>query len=179
MKRVESEYAQALYDLTRDEGLSDRVLEEMRLLGAAFRTEDTYLRVLSAPNISKEERCGILDEAFRGKVQPYVLNFMKLLTEKGYIRHFPAACAEYEALYNEDHGILTVSVSSAVPLSKEQKTRLAGKLGNLTGKEISLKCTVDPSVLGGVRLDFDGKRMDDTVRHRLDSIRTMLESATL
>ena len=38
---------------------------------------------------------------------------------------------------------------------------------------------VDPDILGGVRLDYDGKQMDDTLAHRLESIRTMLSSSVL
>ena len=46
-------------------------------------------------------------------------------------------------------------------------------------KQIKLLNKVDPTVLGGVRLDFDGKRLDDTVSHRLDAIRSLLDNTVL
>ena len=49
----------------------------------------------------------------------------------------------------------------------------------ITGKTIELTNRVDPDVLGGIRLDYDGKRLDDTVSHRLEAIRSMLNTTVL
>jgi F-type H+-transporting ATPase subunit delta len=179
MKHIGMEYASALYGLAKDEGLDKRILGEMNLLGEVIGQNREYLKILSAPNLSQEERCSVADEALRGKVHPYVLNFLKILIEKGYARSFPDCCACYESLYNEDHGILRVKATTAVRLSETQLQQLQKKLESSTGKQIALVNTVDRGILGGVRLDFDGKRMDDTVRHRLDALRDMLENTTL
>ena len=64
-------------------------------------------------------------------------------------------------------------------LTKEQAEKLSAKLGQLTGKKIDLTNRVDPGILGGVRLDYDGKRLDDTVSHRLESVRAMLKNTVL
>ena len=172
-------YAQALYSLAREEGLEKQILEELAVLEQAFAQEPSFLRLLSAPNLSKQERCGILDKSFRGRIQPYLLNFLKILTEKGYMRHFGDCCKAYRAQYNEDHGILTVTAVTAVALTGEQSDRLQTKLSKLTGKNVELICHVDPQVLGGVRLDYDGKRVDGTVKNRLDSIRALLKNTVL
>ena len=68
---------------------------------------------------------------------------------------------------------------TAVALTKEQADKLSAKLSALTGKKIDLTNRVDPGILGGVRLDYDGKRLDDTVSHRLDSVRNMLKNTVL
>ena len=81
MTRVATEYAQALYSLAREEGVSERILEEMNALGEAIRQNMAWLRILAAPNLPKEERCALLDAGFRGKLHPYVLNFLKLMTD--------------------------------------------------------------------------------------------------
>lgn len=172
-------YGQALYSLARDEGLEQKILEEMSALQQAFSEEPAFLRLLSSANLSKEERCRILDDSFRGKIQQYLLNFLKLLTEKGYIRQFGDCCKAYRGCYNEDNGILPVNAVSAVPLSQEQTEKLIRKLEKITGKTIALTNRVDPDVLGGVRLDYDGKRVDGTVRNRLDSIRNLLKNTVL
>ncbi|MBR0216554.1 MAG: ATP synthase F1 subunit delta [Clostridia bacterium] len=179
MTRVGSEYAQALFDLARDEGLSERILKEMELVDETAGCSSEFLRILSAPNISKQEKCGILDNCFRGKVHPYVLNFMKLLAEKGYARSLSECCKTYRELYNDFNGILAVKAVTAVPMTEEQKKRLQAKLESMTGKRVMLSPVVDAAILGGVRLDYDGTRVDDTVRHRLDTVRSMLVNATL
>ena len=179
MTNVAVVYAQALYSLVKEEGRSEPVLKELAALNESFAAEPDFVRLLSACNITKEERCRILDEGFRGKVDQYVLNFMKILTEKGYMRYFADCCKEYRTAYNRDHGILEVFAVTAVALSKEQSDRLTEKLAKVTGKTIDLHNRIDPACLGGIRLDYDGKRLDDTVSHRLDSIGALLKNTVL
>ena len=179
MTQVGTTYAQALYSLAKEESLEAQMLQQMQTLRQAFLEEPAFLRLLSAHNLSKAERCNILDESFRGKVEPYLLNFLKILTERGYMRFFGDCCQAFEAQYNEDHGILPVKAVTAVALSREQEARLKEKLAKLTGKTISLVNRVDPEVLGGVRLDYDGKRVDGSVANRLETVRNMLKNTVL
>ena len=179
MTQVGNVYGEALYDLARSEGLDAKILGELEVLNASFVQEPAYLRLLAAPNISKEERCQILDSSFRDKVHPYVLNFLKILTEKGYPRHFSDCYNAYRVHFNADHGILPVKAVTAVALTEDQSARLQKKLQTITGKTIELTNRVDPDVLGGIRLDYDGKRLDDTVSHRLETIRSMLNNTVL
>ena len=179
MTQVGSVYGEALYTLALEEDLSSRILDELSVLAQSFRAEPDFIRLLCTPNLSVQERCNILDDSFRGKVQPYVLNFLKILTEKGYMRHFFDCCKAYEESYNRDNGILPVTAVTAVSLNPAQTEKLTAKLCQLCGKQVKLLSKVDPDVLGGVRLDYDGKRLDDTVSHRLDTVRSLLKSTVL
>ena len=179
MTQAANTYAQALYDLAKDEGLGKTILEELAVLKGVFADNPQYGKLLSAPNLPKQERCGILDEAFRGKVHPYVLNFMKILTEKGYVRTFSDCCDAYRSFYNEDNGILVVKAVSAVALSDAQKQKLSDKLTAITGKTIDLQCSVDAAQLGGLCLNYDGKQVDGTVRSRMDAISKLLKNTVL
>ena len=179
MTQAANTYAQALYDLARDEGLGKEILEELAALKGVFSENPEYSKLLSAPDLPKQERCKILDEAFRGKVNPYVLNFLKILTEKGYIRQFPACCDAYRGFYNDDNGILVVKAVSAVALSGAQIEKLTAKLEATTGKQIDLHCSVDAAMLGGLRLSYDGKQVDGTVKNRMDAIGKLLKNTVL
>ena len=179
MTEVGSIYGKSLYELAREESLDKLIGEQLAVLQQSFRQEPAFVRLLSSPNLSKQERCRILDDSFRGKVHPYLLNFLKILTEKNYIRYFSDCGDAYTELYNQDHGILIVTAVSAVALSKDQAGKLSDKLSRITGKKIALRNRIDPSVLGGIRLDYDGQRLDDTVSHRLDAIRDLLNKTVL
>ncbi len=179
MTTVGNVYGEALYDLAKEESLSKQILQELAVLQKSFSEEPAFLKLLSASNISKQERCDLLGEALGKKVHPYVLNFLKLLTEKGYARHFSSCCEAYRANYNTDNGIVPVTAVSAVALTDAQKEKLTQKLAKITGNTIELTNRVDPEVLGGIRLDYSGKRLDDTVQHRLASIRELLKNTVL
>ena len=76
-------YGGSLYDLAAEEGLETRILGELDEAVALFKASPEYLHLLSTPSIPKKERCGLLDEALRDRVHLYVLNFLKILCEKG------------------------------------------------------------------------------------------------
>lgn len=179
MTQVGTVYGEALYELAGSEGLDQEILQQLKALGEAFCAEPDYLRLLASPNLSKPERCGVLDSGFQGKLHPYVLNFLKILTEKGYIKHFHDCAEAYRSRYNEDHGILPVTAVTAVALTGQQSARLSEKLAGITGKTIDLTNRIDASVLGGIRLDYSGKRLDDTVSHRLDALKNLLKNTVL
>ena len=179
MTEVGSVYGESLYELAKDESLGKLIGEQLAVLQQSFRQEPDFIRLLSSPSLTKAERCQILDDSFRGSVHPYLLNFLKILTEKGYMRHFSDCCDAYTEHYDQDNGILRVTAVTAVALSPEQAGKLTQKLSRITGKEIALRNRIDPAVLGGVRLDYDGQRLDDTVSQRMDAIRDLLNKTVL
>jgi len=176
MSRSADVYAKSLYSLAFEEGVAEEIFRQMQTVREIIAAEPDFVTLLAASNITKEERTGMLDTCLRGKIQPYLLNFLKLLTENGLIRSYGACCDAYEKLYNEDNGILTVSVVSASPLSEEQKQRLKEKLDQRTGKNVVLRCAVDPACLGGIRIDYGDQRIDGTVANRLSNVAELLKS---
>lgn len=168
------EYGEGLYALCAEEGLAEAVLQELACLRQAFRENDAFLRLLSNMSLSKEERVGIAEETFRGQVQPYVLNFIKILTERGAAFAFADCVRAFEMCYQQDHRVAEAEVTTARPLDDAQRAKLLEKLGHMTGKQVRLREKVDPSLLGGVLLQLDGKRYDNTVRHRLETMKQVL-----
>ena len=179
MTQIGSVYGEALYELALSENLTEEVKQQLAALDESFQTEPDFLRLLCSPNLSKQERCQILDDSFRGKVHSYLLNFLKILTEKGYIKQFSSCCEMFASLYNRDHNILSVTAVTAVALNSRQSEALTQKLNRITGKTILLRNQVNPACLGGVRLDYDGQRLDGTVKNRLDNIRGLLSNTVL
>ena len=172
-------YGGSLYDLAAEEGLETRILGELDEVQKLLKQNPDYLRLLSTPSIPKKERCGLLDEALRDRVHLYVLNFLKILCEKGTLRELPGCARAYRVRYNQAHGILEAAATTAVAMTEQQVKSLHEKLEKLTGKTIDLKTKVDPAVLGGIRLDIEGTELDGTVRSRLAGLRSSIAAATL
>ncbi len=179
MTEIARMYGGSLYDLAAEEGLDTRILGELDEVVTLLKANPDYLHLLSTPSIPKRERCGLLDEALRGQVHLYVLNFLKILCEKGTLRELPGCARAYRVRYNEAHGILEATATTAVAMTPEQEKSLHEKLEKLTGKTIDLKTKVDAKVLGGIRLDIEGTELDGTVRSRLAALRRDIASVTL
>ena len=176
MAELKQEYARALFDLSKEENKEDVILADVRALKALVDGTPEYVKLMSAPNVKKEERTQLLDEAFRGKVHPYTLNFMKILVENGCF-HF--ICDEFVKLYNEKNNREVVTVFSPVALSDAQKERLKQNLSLRLKKTIELHEKIDESLIGGIRLSLDGEMIDGSIKSRLDEIKDLLGSTVL
>lgn len=170
MTELANRYGGSLYELAAEEALTDSILQELTLAESCCKQEPDYLRLLQMPNIPKKERCGLLDQAFAG-MHPYVVNFLKILCEENLLGELSGCLEAYRQRYNKDHGILEATVTSAIPLSDDERAKLLASLQAKTGKIIRLTEKTDPSVLGGLRLDLAGERLDGTVQRRLELLR--------
>ena len=101
------------------------------------------------------------------------------MTERGLASEIPACFAEYEQLWREAYHVLKVKAESAVELSKEQKERLEERLASRTGQRVEVDYAVNPALIGGMRLFYDNRQLDDTVRRRLSDIADKLAGATV
>ena len=174
MTEIARMYGGSLYDLAAEEGLETRILDELDEAAKLIRDDPEYLRLLSTPSIPKKERCALLDEAFRGQVHLYVLNFLKILCENGTLRELPGCARAYRIRYNAAHGILEATAITAIAMTAAQTEQLRQKLETITGKRIDLATKIDPSVL-----DIEGTELDGTVQNRLATLRRNIAAATL
>ena len=87
--------------------------------------------------------------------------------------------AEYDRLMREDHNTVRGRVSSAVPLTETQLTVLAARMGETLGKHVLLEGTVSPSLIGGIRVEIDGRVWDGSLRGRLEELSGLLRGAVL
>ena len=125
--------------------------------------------------IAKEEKLSLADKAF-GSLHFSVCNLVKILSERHSVRAFSEVYTTYLALYNEHMGIEEVEAVTAVPMSESQLAALKAKLVAETGKKIIIKNTVDPTILGGVKLRYAGKQIDGSVKTRLDAFSESLKN---
>lgn len=179
MADIAKEYGQALFELASEEKQEEYILEEIKALREILKSNPELLKVLNAPNISKDERITIVDSVFKGRMHEYLCSFLKILTERRYLSELFECFKEYESCYEDKNSVVKATVSSAVELSELQKEALKKKLCEKTGKSVDMKYHVDPELLGGIRVNMDGVLFEGTVRARLDELRNNLKKETL
>ena len=170
MTQIAKLYGGSLYDLAAEEQLADTVAEQMKEIRDIFRENPDYVKLLSEPSIPKEERTKLIEEAFGAQAERYLVNFIKLLCERGLLGEYAGCCQEFTRRYNLDYGIAEAVVTSAVALSKSQMEALRDKLEKISGKKVSLTQKTDASVVAGLRVEREGKLLDGTVQSRLSGI---------
>ena len=179
MTKTEKVYGGSLYDLAKEEGVSEEIGKELTEVLSLFDGNPDYWRFLSTLSIPKQERSDALDEAFRSRIHPYLLNFMKILSDNGTMGQLKGCAKEYRSRYNEDNGIVEVCAKTAIPMDGSLQAKLKEKLESVLGKTVELSCRVDTGCIGGVLLELPGRQLDGTVKHRLDALSQSLRTVSL
>ena len=114
-----------------------------------------------------------------GDANPYLVNFMMLLVDKGRIIFLSEVCEQYLAALRELKGIVLAEVTSVKELNEEQQRSVAEKAKQLTGaNDVELKLTIDPNIIGGVIIKVGSQVFDASLRGQLRRISMRLNSAT-
>ena len=167
------EYGRALFMLTEEVGNTENVREDVNVLIAVLKENPDLVNLLDTPAVSKDERLGVIDAAL-ASLDENLTNLIKILAERREAHSLHKVLDAYLAIYDEARGIERVEAVTAVPLTDGQTERLKAKLEKQTGKTVIIKNTVDPSILGGIKLRYMGIQLDGSLKSRLDSFERVL-----
>ena len=176
MTSFANEYGDGLYILAREERLEWKILDQAEMVEKSFRQFPDFLSLLDIRTIPLAEREEVLKKAFEGQIHVYLLNFLMLLVKRGGIREFSACIQRFRDDYYRDNNISLATVSTVRPLTAGQKQKITDKLSRMTGRKIILSERVDPSLIGGICVDVDGRRIDNTIKTRMALLRRSLNA---
>ena len=172
-------YGSSLYDLAVEEGLTEQIMTQSSQIRTLFAENPEYLSLLGEPSISREERLKMIDDAFASSAEHYLVNFIKLLCERGLLQEYAGCCDEFMRRYDSDNNIAQANVWTASKLSEEQEKALKAKLEKMTGKSVHMHMHIDRSLIAGVRVEVEGKMLDGTVKSRIEGISRKLSEISI
>ncbi len=174
MTEMSKEYAAALFMLAAEEHKENEYERGLGVVLAAFAAQPEYTDFLTSPGIALGERLRALEDAFAASVPEHVLSFVQLLCEHGRVRMLADCVKEYRKLLDEFNRVSVATVRCSVPLTDQEKAHLRQKLEKMSGHRVDLVCSHDPSLLGGVVVEMDGRCIDGSVRRRLHEVKDVI-----
>ncbi|HEX9258421.1 MAG TPA: ATP synthase F1 subunit delta [Acidimicrobiales bacterium] len=167
-------YASALFEVARAEGNLDEVEDELFRVGRTLEGSDALRNALTDDMVPAAKRQAIVEDLLGGKASATTTSLVSFVVGSGRGRDLPAIISKLVERAAAEKDRAVAEVRSAVPLSDDQKTRLAAALANATGKQVEVKVIVDPSVLGGLVAAVGDTVIDGSVRTRLDQLKSLL-----
>lgn len=152
---------------------SGRVSDELFEFTQAVKDNHDLREALADPVRSVEDKRGLLRSLLADKAHDATLALVEQALSGSY-RTVTAALTDYQQLAAEAYGQGVATVRVARPLPDEALRRLTEVLSEQYGREIHLNLLVDPSVLGGIRVEIGDDVIDGTVSSRLDDARRRL-----
>lgn len=171
-------YGDGLFMLTEELGDTDQVKQDFEILCTILQDSPAFLQLLDTPALSREERIGLIDKTF-GALNKNLVNLFKILSERRLAYLIYKIRDAYVSEYDASRGIERVEVISIIPLTDAQLQRLKHKLEDITSKNIVINNTIDPSILGGIKLRYLGQQIDGSIKTKLDSFERALKDLVI
>jgi F-type H+-transporting ATPase subunit delta len=166
-------YARALFEAAQEQGKLREVHEQLSDFVEAVREVPQLRSLLVNPEVDSRLKADALGEVLGG-AEEIVRNFIRLLVEKGRIAQLEEIAREFDRLVAAEEGRLEVELTTAVELSDDDADRLVEQIEQASGRTVVATRRVDPSLIGGVILQAGSRRVDASVRGRLDRLRHQL-----
>jgi F-type H+-transporting ATPase subunit delta len=152
------------------------VREEVGDLANAVAQVDDLRALLENPEVDSRVKADILQQVVQG-ADELVVNFVRLLAEKGRAGEIREVVADFEALAAAEQGILDVELTTATELSEQEFDRILDRIESASGRKVQATRKVDPDLIGGIVLQAGSMRLDASVRGRLERLRHDLATA--
>ncbi len=171
--RIATRYAKSLLDLATEQGKLELVHDDMKMLNNASKQRDLQI-FLKSPVIHADKKIATFKAIFGGKMDELTLTYMSLLATKGREGYLQDISNEFINQYKTIKQITTVKVTTATPMSDELLNDLSAKLigSGATTANLDIQTAVNPELIGGFVLEFDNKRYDASVSHKLEELKT-------
>lgn len=172
-------YARALYEIGRDGRMLEKLESELGRVVEVIGREADFRKSLHNPLIKVEEKIALVERVFQGQLSETLFRLLRLMIFKKREHQFAAVLAEYRRLVRAEQGRLEVEVVLARPADARFLSALRAELGRKTGKQVDLRPHVKPEIIGGVILQIGDRRIDGSLRTRLDSLGQAVRKARI
>jgi F-type H+-transporting ATPase subunit delta len=167
-------YAEALFAVARAEGTLGAAEDELFRFSQTLQGNDELRDALTDANIPAARRQQIVEDLLGGKASPTTVALVSMVVGTGRARQLPSIIERLVEMSAAEANKEVAEVRTAVPLTDDQRDRLAKALEDATGKQVEVKVVVDPSVLGGIVAQVGDTVIDGSVRRRLDQLKNAL-----
>jgi len=164
-------YASALFELASEGGFVSAVEGDLETLAEALHESPELRALIRNAEVSREAMgrvlAGLGDSL---NVAELTRNFLGVLAQNRRVGELPKVIRAFQSIAAAQRGEVTAEVASAHPLTDEQLSTLEQKLRARQGRTVKLKTRVDPDLLGGLVVTIGSRRVDSSIRTRLNSL---------
>ena len=168
---LESTAVQCLLATAERAGHIDRVEDELFRFERIVAGDPALRDTLSSRNTDGNGKAALVRGLLEGKAAPETVRLAEQAVRTPRGRRLDRTMEAYLALASTRRDELTALVTAATPLTEQQGARLRSALEAHYGKAVSLQVVLDPTVMGGIRVQVGDDVVDGTVLRRLDEAR--------
>jgi|LGOV01.1.fsa_nt_gb F-type H+-transporting ATPase subunit delta len=169
MSYIAFQYAEALFALAHEEKQVESVLESFK--GFVKAQDFEISKFLNHPKVTKKAKKEVLSKAITNSL---FKNFIFVLIDNSRIDYLDDCLDEYQVIVDAQNKIMNVFVYSSKKLTKTETQELVNNLSKKHNRKVKLENIVDKTILGGLRIEFEGNILDETINNYLATLRNNL-----
>jgi F-type H+-transporting ATPase subunit delta len=168
---LQGRYASALFELASENGVVSAVEADLEKLEQAILASEDLSALIRNPEVSREAAAKAMESvADVLELSDLSKNFLGVLAGNRRLSVLPDIIRAFTAIAAAQRGEVTAEVTSAHALSDDQVNALQQKLKEREGRSVKIRTSVDPELLGGLVVTIGSKRIDSSIRTRLNSL---------
>ncbi|HEY0396485.1 MAG TPA: ATP synthase F1 subunit delta [Candidatus Elarobacter sp.] len=168
-------YATAVFQLAQEAGKIQPVQHDLHTFVEALAADETVRKFFRSPVVDRKEKEAIVAQAF-SRLDPVALHTILLLIRKRRENMAETIVEQFDVLERQARGAQELRVVSARPLDKTALDALVQRLAAAYRTKFDVTQSVDPSLIGGIRITMGDRLIDGTIAGRLDDIALLLSS---
>ncbi|MEC9070821.1 MAG: ATP synthase F1 subunit delta [Myxococcota bacterium] len=173
--KIARRYAHALADLCRDEGNHAIIAKQLDGFAQLYEEAAEFRDAMRSPVFSLDDKRAILAQVVtRAMGADTTRRFLYTLLDAGRLDELGGVSEAFNEILDQVDGRMRAEVTSAIPMEAGDLTRVQTSLERLTSKKVTVTATVDPELLGGVRIQMGNVVLDGSVRTQLNRMRDQL-----
>jgi len=164
-------YAEALMSLAKEKKVTDEIGENVRSLASLLKESTELNLFFASPMVNAEDKKAVIKSIAGEQINPFLLNFLLLLVDRGRISFIEGILAKYLEILRQLNNTVLAEITSAVRLYEGESEKLVEKVKTLTGASaVEMETKIDPDIIGGVIIKVGSQVYDASLRGQLRRI---------
>ncbi|WP_299098112.1 ATP synthase F1 subunit delta [uncultured Winogradskyella sp.] len=168
--RAAIRYAKAVLSIATDQKSADAVNSDMKTIANVIAENKDLNQMLQSPVVRSSDKKAVLTSVFKD-ANTSTTNLIDTLIANKRLPLLSDVAVSYTQLFDQLRGSQVASVTTAVPLTDDLKTKVLAKVKELTGKEAEVENIVDESILGGFILRVGDIQYNASISNKLDKLK--------
>ena len=170
-KLISKTYGEALFELAVEEEKTDAMLEEIEGIKQILLENQDYVKFLTHPRISVEEKVTTTENIFAGKIDKQLIGFLGIIINKGRCDSLMEILQYFLDRVKEFKGIGVAYVTTPYELKEDKKEAICKKLLATTSyKEMEMHYDVKEELLGGMQIRIGDRVVDSSIQTKLNQL---------
>ena len=178
-KSVARRYAEAFFSIAQEAKKIDEYQSELETVLKTITEVEGMKEYMAHLLVPAKEKKELVQKVFAGQLSTMTMNFLLMLIDKRRESYLEGIYREFVDMADESRNIKKAELFAAREVPAAELAELEQNLSSSTGKTVTLKLTVDPSLLGGVKIRMGDQIVDGTAAKKLQMLKESLKKVKI